>query len=135
MHILVVEDDFISRKLLCAYLEPHGQCDVANNGIEAVAAVRKALEGDNPYDLICLDIMMPEMNGQEALVIIRELEKEFDPEGLHTSRVIMTTALEDWENIRQAYEASADGYIVKPIEKKKFLAKLQELGLEIALPA
>ena len=100
-----------------------------------MAAVRKALEGDNPYDLICLDIMMPEMNGQEALVIIRELEKEFDPEGLHTSRVIMTTALEDWENIRQAYEASADGYIVKPIEKKKFLAKLQELGLEIALPA
>lgn len=135
MNILVVEDDFISRKLLCRYLEPYGECDVAINGREAISAVRHALEGGGHYDLICLDIMMPGMSGQETLCGLRELEKINDPDGAHPAKVIMTTALEDSENIRQAFEASADGYIVKPIEKKKFIDKLIELGLAVENPA
>jgi two-component system chemotaxis response regulator CheY len=131
MNILVVEDDFISRKLLCRYLDPYGECDVAINGIEAISAVRHALQCETPYDLICLDIMMPGKSGQETLKEVRELEKQHDPLGERPAKVIMTTALEDQENIRQAYEASADGYVVKPIEKKKFLAKLEELGLAV----
>ena len=134
MHILVVEDDFISRKLLCRYLDPFGECDVAVNGIEAISAVRHALEGGSPYDLICLDIMMPGMSGQETLLGIRDLEIEYAPKGGNRAKVIMTTALEDSENIRKAFEASADDYIVKPIEKKKFLLKLTELGLKVVLP-
>jgi len=131
MQILVVEDDFISRRLLCRYLEPYGDCDVAINGTEAVEAVRSALEADAYYDLICLDIMMPGMGGQEALAKIRELE---DKKGLSVgmgAKVVMTTALEDHENIRQAFSSSADGYVVKPIEKLKFVATLQDLGLEV----
>ena len=135
MHILVVEDDFISRKLLCRYLDPFGECDVAINGIEALTAVRQALEGGTHYDLICLDIMMPGKSGQETLRGVRELEEQHAPDGAKRAKVIMTTALEDDENIRQAFEASADGYIVKPIEKKKFLIKLNELNLGVKLPA
>lgn len=135
MHILVVEDDFISRKLLCRYLDPYGECDVAINGIEALSAVRHALEAGSPYDLICLDIMMPGMSGQETLIGVRELEKEHNSPEAPGAKVIMTTALEDSENIRLAFEASADGYIVKPIEKKKFLVKLNDLGLKVELPA
>jgi two-component system, chemotaxis family, chemotaxis protein CheY len=134
MHILVVEDDFISRKLLCRYLDPYGECDVAINGMEAISAVRHALDVGSPYDLICLDIMMPGMSGQETLVGVRSLEQEHVPLGLSPAKVIMTTALEDSENIRLAFEASADDYIVKPIEKKKFLSKLTELGLKVVLP-
>ncbi len=66
MRILVVEDDFISRRLLCRFLERFGECDVAINGNEAVNAVEHALQAGAHYDLICLDIMMPEMDGQEA---------------------------------------------------------------------
>ncbi len=131
MNILVVEDDFISRKLLCRYLDPYGDCDVAVNGNEAISAVRHALEVNSHYDLICLDIMMPGMSGQETLKGVRELEKQHDRLEEQRAKVIMTTALEDQENIRQAYEASADGYVVKPIEKKKFLAKLEEMGLAV----
>ena len=134
MNILVVEDDFISRKLLCRYLDPHGECDVAVNGVEAISAVKHALEGGASYDLICLDIMMPGISGLETLKSIRDLEKEFDPAENHHAKVIMTTALEDSENIRLAFEASADEYIVKPIVKKKFLVKLQGLGLGVDLP-
>ena len=135
MNILVVEDDFISRKLLCRYLDPFGECDVAVNGVEAVSAVRHALEGGASYDLICLDIMMPGISGLETLKSVRDLEQEFDPEGNHRAKVIMTTALEDAENVRMAFEATADDYIVKPIIKKKFLAKIHELGLAIEIPS
>ena len=95
MNILVVEDDFISRRLLCRYLEKIGNCDVAINGAEAVAAVHDALHAQAHYDLICLDIMMPGMSGQEALEAIRKLEIEHDIHVGQGARVIMTTALED----------------------------------------
>jgi two-component system, chemotaxis family, chemotaxis protein CheY len=130
MNILVVEDDFISRRLLCRYLEKVGACDVAINGNEAVAAVHDALHDGAQYELICLDIMMPGLSGHEALTAIRSLELEH---GIHVgmgARVIMTTALEDHANVRQAFKASADGYLVKPIEKQKLLRLLNELGLQ-----
>lgn len=134
MHILVVEDDFISRRLLCRYLEPFGECDVAVNGEEAVAAVKQAVDQGYQYDLICLDIMMPGMDGHETLKQLREYEKE---NGLCVgmgAKVIMTTSLQDHKSIRQAFKASADGYVVKPVEKKKFLATLAETGVELTIP-
>lgn len=131
MHILVVEDDFISRRLLCRYLEPYGECDVAINGDEAVEAVHDALHAKNNYDLICLDIMMPGMGGQEALAKIRELEVSHGQHVGMGAKIVMTTAMEDHKNIRQAFSSSADGYVVKPIEKQKFLATLAEMGLGV----
>ncbi|MBK8164521.1 MAG: response regulator [bacterium] len=130
MNILVVEDDFISRRLLCRYLEKAGNCDVAINGAEAVAAVHDALDSGEHYDLICLDIMMPGMGGQEALAAIRDLELEHGIQVGQGARVVMTTALEDHGNVRQAFKASADGYVVKPIEKLKLFKLLAELGLQ-----
>lgn len=130
MNILVVEDDFISRRLLCRYLEKVGDCDVAINGVEAVAAVHDALHRGEHYELICLDIMMPGMDGQEALAAIRALEIEHGIQVGQGARVIMTTALEDHANVRQAFKSSADGYVVKPIEKQKLFKLLAEFGLQ-----
>ncbi|HBN09144.1 MAG TPA: response regulator, partial [Cyanobacteria bacterium UBA8530] len=61
MRILIVEDDFTSRRLLQKILAPYGECEIAINGKEAVSAVELAWGEDAPYHLICLDIMMPEM--------------------------------------------------------------------------
>ncbi|MCA1987263.1 MAG: response regulator, partial [Desulfovibrio sp.] len=66
MRVLIVEDDFTSRKLMQTILSPYGDCDVAVNGREAVEAFQNALNSAKPYDLVCMDIMMPEMDGQEA---------------------------------------------------------------------
>ncbi len=130
MRILVVEDDFISRRLLCRYLESFGECDVAVNGNEALAAVRHALDADDPYDLVCLDIMMPGLSGQETLQELRKLEESHGAEV--RTRVIMTTALEDQESVAKAFAAQADGYVTKPVDKRRFVETLKELGLEPA---
>ena len=134
MHILVVEDDFISRRLLCRYLEPYGECDVAVNGEEAVASVKQAVAQGYQYDLICLDIMMPGMDGHETLKEIRLYESKNNIPLGSGAKVIMTTSLQDHKSIRQAFKASAEGYVVKPVEKKKFLATLSKMGVEFTIP-
>ncbi|MEZ4388838.1 MAG: response regulator [Candidatus Krumholzibacteriia bacterium] len=135
MKILVVEDDFISRRLLCRYLQAVGDCDVAVNGNEAIGAFKQALLSEDRYDLVCLDIMMPGMDGQETLKRLRALEAERGLGADGRAKVIMTTALEDHDNVMSAFSNACDGYVVKPIEKKKFLETLVAIGLPVAVPA
>ena len=129
MRILVVEDDYISRRLLCRYLEPYGSCEEAVNGHEAMDAIRRAIGAGEHYDLICLDIMMPGLDGQQVLVLLRQMEAENGLPLGHGAKVIMTSAMEDNQYIMEALNASADGYVVKPIEKRGFIETLKETGL------
>jgi len=127
MKSLIVEDDFTGRFLLQELLAPYGECHVAVNGKEAVAAYRMALEAGRPYDLVCLDIMMPEMDGHEALKEMRALEELKFVHSTAGGRIIMTTALGDIKNVSAAYQALCDGYLVKPVDKSKLLELLDEL--------
>jgi two-component system chemotaxis response regulator CheY len=156
MKTLIVEDDFTSRLVLQELLRPYGQAHIAVNGTEAVLAVSTALKANEPYDLVCLDIMMPEMDGHEALTAIRALERRagrvcrrgaglvmsqgllkhtcsHDPEcKLHCtrgSRILMVTSLHDGHTVRQSYQDTCDGFLGKPADKAKLLGCLRELEL------
>ena len=129
MRTLIVEDDFASRLLLQELLKNYGVVHVAVNGKEAVAAVEQALREGVPYDLICLDIMMPEMDGHQALVRIRALEEARGTVSTEGMKIVMTTALDDVKSVSAAYEELCDGYLVKPIDKIKLTAQLSELHL------
>lgn len=127
MRILIAEDDFVSRQVLCRFLESFGTCDVAIDGREAVRAVELALEGKEPYDLICLDIMMPRMNGQEALKAIRQLEQQHAASG--HAKILIATALRDAENIQRAFLSKCDGYLMKPFNRPQVHEQLRMFGL------
>ena len=130
MKCLIVEDDFISRRVLKELLSASFDCDIAVNGEEAITSFRLAHEGKRPYDLICMDIMMPGVDGHEALRRIRELEKEMGVPPHLEAKVIMTTALDDPRTVVQAYyKGGATSYIVKPVSKQKLMRELRILGL------
>ncbi len=130
MRALIVEDDFTSRKLIQKILSPYMECDIAVNGQEAVDAFRMAAEENRPYDLITMDIMMPEMDGQGALKEIRTIERKMNIPGENESKIVMTTALDDPKNVVEAYyKGGATSYVPKPIDKHMFLHLLQNLGL------
>ncbi len=129
MKTLIVEDDFTSRTLLQKILAPYGQSHVAVNGKEALKAVHDALEANEPYDLICLDIMMPEMDGQAALKEIRAMETARGILSTEGSKIIMTTALDDAKNVVKAFMELCDAYITKPLGKTKMLQALEKAGL------
>jgi two-component system chemotaxis response regulator CheY len=130
MHVLIVEDDFVSRKLLHRMLSPYGECDIVVDGIEAVEAFKLALEDGHPYDLVCMDIMMPRMDGQEALGQIRQLEAQKCVHEMNAAKVVMTTAVDDNKQVTQAfYKGGAASYFIKPIDQEKLIAELRVLGL------
>ena len=129
MKTLIVEDEFTSRALLREILKRFGVPQIAMNGREGVEAVRTALEAGAPFDLICLDIMMPEMDGQEALRRIRTLETQAGIDAEKRAKVIMTTALADKANVLEAIQAQCDYFLVKPIDGRVLLDELRRFGL------
>lgn len=129
MKTLVVEDDFTSRLLIQEILKSYGTVHAAANGKEALRAVRLSLEGQEPYDLICMDIMMPEMDGQEALRLIRELEESMGIVSSSGAKIIMITALGDLRSVGDAYGNLCDAYLLKPIKRALLLEELRKLGL------
>jgi two-component system chemotaxis response regulator CheY len=127
--MLLVEDDFTSRLLLQSLLSHYGECHIAVNGREAVTAFRAARESGQAYDLICMDIMMPELDGQTAVKEIRALEEAAGTLSSNGVKIIMTTALDDVKSVMDSFMALCDAYLFKPIDKGKLLDHLRELHL------
>ena len=129
MRALIVDDDFTSRLVLRRLLALYGECDVAVNGFEALEAFKCALAGKHPYDLICLDMLMPRLDGHEALIEIRRIEAKHHFGEKDQVKVIMTTALSDREHVVAAARGNCQAYLVKPIGSKRLSKVLQTLGL------
>lgn len=130
MKTLIVEDDFLSRSLLSTLLSEYGICHVAVNGQEALQAVERGLEEKDPYDLICLDIMMPVMDGQQALQEIRRIEERHGIRGLDMVKVIMVTAIDDSNTIMKAFrQGQCEAYLTKPLNREKLMTHIRDLGL------
>ena len=131
MRTLIVEDDFTSRLLLEQLLREYGHTESATNGRQAVAAVSRALNLRQPYDLICIDIIMPEMDGQEALQEIRTLEAKHGKNAGNGAKIVMTTVSRDKADIIKAFREQCDGYLLKPVGKAALIDCLKELRLLI----
>jgi len=129
MKILIADDDFTSRILLQGFLQTCGECTVCTDGLQAVNAFRSAFEEGSPFTLVCLDIMMPELDGQAALKKIRDIEEERGIAARDGVKIIMTTALDDKKNIISAFREQCDVYLVKPIDKEKLVESLNTLNL------
>ncbi|WP_028586525.1 response regulator [Desulfocurvus vexinensis] len=132
MRFLIVDDDFDSRRLMQKILYPFGYCDVAVDGEEAVEAFRSSLKNEEPYDLVCLDIIMPNMDGQQALREIREIETEMGVPEDKRVKAVMISALDDTKELHDAFFlGEATSYLVKPIRKKTLLNEIRNLGLPL----
>ena len=129
MKTLIVEDDFTSRLLMQGMLKGFGAAHLAADGEEGVEAMSAALKNSEPYNLICLDIMMPGLDGQQTLKIIREMEEERGIVPGTGAKILMITALDNIENKVRAFAGHCDGYLSKPIDKKKLLDELRRLEL------
>lgn len=129
MKTLLAEDDFASRKFMDKHLSQYGECDVTVDGEEAVNAFMMALEDEEPYDLICLDVMMPVLDGYQVLKAIRDIETEKGISEGDRVKVIMTTALNQERNVKKAFELGCEAYSGKPIDVEKFEKVLKKLDL------
>lgn len=130
MRILIAEDDLVSRKFLYKFMSQYGECDLVVDGLEALDAFLMSVKDNNPYDLICLDIMMPKVDGVKALKAIRDLESQKGILPEKRAKVIMTTALAETQLVQDAFEIGCEAYAAKPIDIEKLAAVLEKLGIK-----
>ena len=118
--ILLAEDDVLSQKVTTFYLKRYGhEVDIAKNGIEAVNCFKA-----KKYDLILMDIQMPEMDGLQAATEIRRLEKDY-PAKAHTTIIAITTNPDKIS----IFKAGMDGYTQKPFNFNGLSTLLSEHNL------
>ena len=125
MKILVVDDEALLVKGIRFNLMNEGyEVITGSDGLDAVRLVQE----QNP-NLVVLDVMMPNMDGLEALEAIRQIEVGCD--AAKRARVIMTTALNEVNQVDKAFQLGCEGYAVKPINTEKFLMIMDKMGLPV----
>jgi CheY-like chemotaxis protein len=120
LRILVAEDNVVNQKVMLKLLERLGyRADLVQNGREAVDAV-----GQRPYDVILMDVMMPELDGLEATRIICERwPRERRP------RIIAATANAMESDRRRCEAAGMDDFISKPVRVEDLQSALSRCGM------
>ena len=129
MRTMIAEDDFISRKFLFKFLSQFGECDVTVNGMEAIEVYLMALDANEPYDLVCLDLMMPDVDGLHVLKAIREIEQTRNIPQQQRARIIMTTALNQPDEVKASFHTHLEGFASKPVDTEYLLEVIKRLGL------
>lgn len=127
MKALVVDDCMLTREMLAMALEKYASVDRAENGADAVRMVTEALDGEVPYDLICMDLNMPEMSGNEALKLIRRKE-ELNGAAFRSKAFMITSSSSPDDMMEALLSGDCDDYLTKPVMLKTFSELLHKHG-------
>lgn len=128
MKILVVDDELVSRKKMMKIMSAFGQCSGVTNGKAAISTIKTSLEDWTLYNLITLDISMPDISGTRVLSTIRELEEERGLDDDEKTKILMVTSNSDIETVK-ACVGKCDGYVIKPFNKDVMMEKMKKIGL------
>ncbi|MBF0101006.1 MAG: response regulator [Desulfobacterales bacterium] len=131
MKILVVDDELVSRKKMHKIMEGIGECISVESGKQAIRSFKEAWEEGVPFEVISLDIFMPDMSGIEVLTKIREVEKEKQVPKEKQVKIMMVTSYSEKDIVIASLKAGCDNYVVKPFNSEKVRAKLIGMGLNI----
>jgi len=126
----VVDDESVSRKVLRKALEAFGQCEEAEDGREATAAFKQAWDDSSPFDLMMLDLSMPDMDGREVIHHIRGLEKDMKVPDQQQTKIVMVTSHSEEDTVLACLSAGCNDFIVKPFEQETLFEKLAKLGFD-----
>lgn len=129
MRTLIVEDVHFLALILQRIIEPYSKSDFAHNGTVAIEKYTKAFTKGSAYDLICLDLLLPEMDGFEVLRSVRQFEDEFNLPPEKRTKVIVVSTFNDQKTVAKAHAAGCDSYISKPFRKYMVLKTIEKLGL------
>jgi two-component system chemotaxis response regulator CheY len=129
MKSLIVDDEFAGRARLSMLLEEYGTCRDVSDGVKALEEFRNALESNEPYSLICLDIRMPGTDGHEVLNEIRAIEIEKKIKDTERTKIFMTTGLTSGTHLSKSFYELCDEYLLKPVKKEELTEKLRHHSL------
>lgn len=131
MRILIAEDDPVNYTILGKLLKKYGEIKIVTNGLSALNAYAKAMKENAPYDILFLDIMMPEMDGHQVLKTIREKERQL---GIYNQedqlKIIMATSVDEHDSIMQSLKNGCIHYFLKPYNPELLDDLMETMGYE-----
>ena len=130
MKILIVDDSIAQRTMLKTILSSHGECHLEPDGAKGLLAFVQAFDMGKPFDLVVMDIMMPEMDGHTAVKkIVQIMDKSNNPNSKR-AKILMLSSRSDPEDMLKAqFENKADSYLIKPVNQATLTEALCNLGL------
>jgi two-component system chemotaxis response regulator CheY len=126
MRILIIDDEFVALTKMMTILSQYGHCTAATNGRQAYEMYCEAIMQNEPFDLITIDLNMPELDGLELLERFRTYEKSA---GAASPRKIVVTAEGQPHKVLAANKRHCDAYLVKPVSREVLCNKLEEMGI------
>ncbi len=127
MRALVVDDCMLTREMLAMALEKYASVDRAENGADAVRMATEAMDSETPYNLICMDLNMPEMTGHEALRLIR-YQEEHKGTAFRSKAFMITSSSSPDDMMEALLSGDCDDYLTKPVLLKTFAELLNKHG-------
>ena len=128
---LIIDDQPEAIKLLGAMLADHCEITFTTSGVDGIERFKKEMMAGSPFDIVLLDVIMPEISGVEVLKRMREFEAlhhhdiQLYVNGGTWSRIIMQTASENLHDFFSSYlQGKCHGYITKPYSKEEILQKV-----------
>jgi two-component system chemotaxis response regulator CheY len=125
---LVIDDELVARSKVLIVLAGYGDADAVRTGAEALAAMRDAIRQHCPYDVITIDIDLPDTSG---LRLLRELDLVERETGARPAKKIMVSANATTDAVVQAARFRCDGFLVKPFRRERLIEELTALGLSL----
>ena len=122
MKVLVAEDDLASGKFMQKLLSKYGEVVLARDGIAAVDEFVNAVSTNERFDLICMDIMMPKLDGIAATKAIRAMER---PDAVEIPIIAMTANAFE-EDARKCVEAGMNAHLSKPLQMDVVVGTITE---------
>jgi len=130
MRIMIIDDVFMNVLRLKEAVRPFGEADGFQDAREGLEALQFAHLTNQRYDLLFLDIMMPEMSGFEVLDAVVKMNRDLPPK--ERTKVVMVTARSQEDSVRQAIRSGAAGYVIKPFQDERIRAEVERLTGVIA---
>ena len=131
MKIMIVDDEPVSRRIMAKTLAPIGKCTITDSGKKAIVLFEKAVKKKAPFELIILDISMPDISGIQVLNQIRTREKNLKTPKDGRAKIIMVTASMRRSVIRKCIRLGCNSYIAKPYNRAQIFRELERLGFTI----
>lgn len=130
MRILIVDDSAYQRFLIRSHLSVYGDCEEVHDGAQGVERFQQALDQGLPFTLVVMDILMPVMNGHEALKRIIALQDAAGIPAQSRARTLMLSSLVDPDTMLAAqFESGADMYLTKPADGPTLVEAFKNLCL------
>ena len=127
MKTLVIDAEEAIKQSICGVFANNGTCDGATDGQMGLDLLKQAFKLKQPYTLVILDIVLPEVDGHTIIKRIREWELEQGVDPLNESKILVVSRRRDEPTILKAFRNGATGWISKPVAVEEIIHKLNNL--------